>query len=54
MSNNEEVEKPPPKKRGRKPKIRNPEDENSLDKNAIKVPKKRGENRKEERSSQTH
>ena len=42
MSNNEEVVKPPPKKRGRKPKIRNPEDDNSLDKNAIKVPKKRG------------
>tara|TARA_Y100001958_G_C21245945_1_gene575995 strand:- start:990 stop:1970 length:981 start_codon:yes stop_codon:yes gene_type:complete len=42
MSNDEEVVKPPPKKRGRKPKIKNPEDENSADKNVTKVPKKRG------------
>jgi len=39
MQNENEVIKPPPKKRGRKPKIKNPED---IDPPEVKVPKKRG------------
>lgn len=41
MQNENVVVKPPPKKRGRKPKIKQPEDENSGPPE-VKVPKKRG------------
>jgi hypothetical protein len=42
MADQNIIVKPPPKKRGRKPKIRTPEDIANDDKNIVKVHKKRG------------